>query len=79
MQEYFNTPKEKQESFIKELKELLNKYNAELNVEDFGVNWVNDDKIVVDFNYDEELFFKSNTGVIPQIVLGYSFSSDSKI
>jgi len=53
-----------------ELKALLVKYGAELTIEDFGKNWVSDEKIVVDFKFDESLFEKENTGIIPQLVLG---------
>jgi hypothetical protein len=66
----FNSTVEKQQSFYSELKALLIKYDAELTIEDFGRNWQTDEKIVVDFKYDESLFEKENTGIIPQLVLG---------
>jgi hypothetical protein len=66
----FNSTVEKQQSFYKELKALLVKYDAELTIEDFGRNWQTDEKIVVDFNYDESFFEKGNTGIVPQLVLG---------
>ena len=66
----FNSTVEKQQSFYSELKALLIKYDAELTIEDFGRNWQSDEKIVVDFKYDESFFEKENTGIIPQLVLG---------
>lgn len=52
----FSSTVEKQQSFYSELKALLVKYDAELNIEDFGRNWQSDEKIVVDFKYDESFF-----------------------
>ena len=66
----FNSTVEKQQSFYSELKALLVKYDAELNIEDFGGNWQTDENIVVDFKYDESFFEKENTGIVPQLVLG---------
>ncbi len=66
----FNSTVEKQQSFYNELKNLLLKYDAELTIEDFGRNWQSDEKIVVDFKYDESFFEKENTGIVPQLVLG---------
>ena len=66
----FSSTIEKQQSFYNELKALLVKYNAELTIEDFGRNWQSDEKMVVDFKYDESFFEKENTGIIPQLVLG---------
>ena len=66
----FNSTVEKQQSFYNELKALLVKYDAELTIEDFGRNWQTDEKIVVDFKYDESFFEKENTGIVPQLVLG---------
>jgi hypothetical protein len=61
------TAKEKQEQFIKELNELLRKYNAELCIEDFGHDYSQDWKIVVDFQFDESL---EDTGIVPQLKIG---------
>jgi hypothetical protein len=66
----FNSTLEKQQSFYNELKALLVKYDAELTIEDFGRNWQTNEKIVVDFKYDESFFEKENTGIVPQLVLG---------
>ena len=65
------SPEEKQQEFHKELKALLLKYQAEISIEDFGYNYSRDEKIVVDFKYEESFFEKYNTGIIPQLVLGY--------
>lgn len=64
------TPQDKQEQFYKELKSLLKKYKAELLIEDFGHNYTIDDKIVVDFKYDESFLEEYSTGMVPQLVLG---------
>lgn len=64
------TPQEKQQQFHKELKELLIKFGAELLIEDFGVGYCHDSKIVVDFNYDESLYEGNGTGIVPQLILG---------
>lgn len=66
----FNSTVEKQQSFYSELKALLVKYDAELTIEDFGRNWQTNEKIVVDFKYDESFFEKENTGIVPQLVIG---------
>ncbi len=66
----FDSSVAKQQSFYNELKALLVKYDAELAIEDFGRDWSSDEKIVVDFKYDESFFEKENTGIIPQLVLG---------
>lgn len=64
------TPLERQKEFHKELKDLLRKYKAEIMIEDFGRNYVSDNKLVVDFDYDESFFEEHNTGIIPQLILG---------
>lgn len=66
----FLSTKDKQKQFYKELKELLVKYKAELTMEEFGRNYSEDWKIVVDFEFDESFFEKENTGIVPQLVLG---------
>jgi hypothetical protein len=65
------TPLEKQQNFKKELKQLLKKYGAEISLEDFGRNYDVDNKIVVDFEFDESLYNENGTGIIPQLILGY--------
>jgi hypothetical protein len=64
------TPEQKQQEFHKELKSLLRKFDAELTLEDFGRNWSEDWKIVVNFKFDETLFAENNTGIVPDLVLG---------
>ena len=64
------TPLDKQKEFHKELKELLKKYKAEIMIEDFGRDYVTDNKIVVDFEFDESFFEEHDTSIIPQLILG---------
>jgi len=66
----FLSTKDKQEKFYEELKSLLKKYKAELTIEDFGRDCHIDEKIVVDFKYEESFFESEGTGIIPQLVLG---------
>lgn len=63
------TPLDKQKAFHKELKELLDKYNAEMMLEDFGHGYMQDYKIVIDFEYDESFFKDHKTGIIPQLII----------
>jgi len=64
------TPKEYQQNFYKELKELLNKYNAEISIERQGRQFFEEEIIVVDFAYDESFYEEHETGIIPQLILG---------
>lgn len=64
------TPEETQKQFKAELSALLFKYKAEICIEDFGTNFVSDEKIVVTFAFDEKLFEENGTGIIPDLVLG---------
>ena len=64
------TPEEKQQAFHTELKALLVKFKAELTIEKFGWNWGDDDRIVIDFDWDQEMSDTHDTGIIPQLVLG---------
>lgn len=66
----FLSTTEKQQSFLSELKQILTKYNAEITIEDLGTDWVEDNKIVVNFDYDESFFEKEKTGIVPQLVIG---------
>jgi hypothetical protein len=61
------TAKEKQEQFLKEIKDVLKKYNAEISLEDFGYGYSQDFKIVIDFDFDDSL---EDTGIVPQIKIG---------
>jgi len=63
----FLSTMDKQQKFLAELKELLIKYNAELNVTDHNSY---QDRLVVEFNYDESFFEKEGTGIIPDLDLG---------
>lgn len=66
----FLSGKDKVEQFKKELKSLLVKYDAELTIEDFGMNWCSDEKIVVKFSWDEDLYNRTNDEIIPDWVIG---------
>ena len=64
------TLEEKQKQFKVELSTLLAKYKAEITIEDFGRNYMRDEKMVVTFGYDETLFKENGSGIIPDLVLG---------
>jgi hypothetical protein len=66
----FSSVDDKKDNFLNELKALLVKYDAELEIEDFGYDYTTINKIVVNFKWDEDLANKTNTGVIPQIIIG---------
>jgi hypothetical protein len=55
---------QKRQEFIIELEKLLLKYKADLTIEDFGEDYSPNEKIVVNFSYDEDL------GRIPDFVIG---------
>ena len=57
---------DKRKEFEKELKLLLNKFDAELILEDLGEVWAGDIKIVVEFNWDVNKEEEST----PQLILG---------
>lgn len=64
------TLEEKQKQFKVELSTLLAKYKAEITLEDFGSNYMRDEKMVVTFGYDETLVEENGSGIIPDLVLG---------
>lgn len=66
----FLSADEKVEKFKNELKALLVKFDAELVVEDFGRDWSSDEKIVVNFNWDEDLANRTEDGIVPDWVIG---------
>ena len=66
----FLSGNDKVEQFQKELKALLAKYDAEIEIQDFGRNWSTDEKIVVTFAWDKELSDKVNDGIVPDWVVG---------
>jgi len=61
---------EKQKNFHVELCELLKKYKAEITLEDFGREYMRDEKIVVTFGYNESLYEENGSGIVPDLVLG---------
>lgn len=66
----FSSVEDKQAQFKIELKALLAKYKAELTIENFGRNWADDEKIVVDFEWDEDLCNRTDNGSVPQWIVG---------
>jgi hypothetical protein len=66
----FLSGKDKVGQFQKEFKALLAKYDAEIEIQDFGRNWSTDEKIVVTFAWDKELSDKVNDGIVPDWVVG---------
>ena len=66
----FLSADEKVEQFKKELKVLLVKFDAELIIEDFGRDWSSYEKIVVNFNWDEDLANRTENGIVPDWVIG---------
>lgn len=66
----FLSADEKVEQFKKELKALLVKFDAELAIEEFGRDWSSDEKIVVNFNWDEDLANRTENGMVPDWVIG---------
>lgn len=66
----FLSGKDKVEQFQKDLKALLAKYDAELTIEDFGRGCSSDEKIVVNFSWDEDLANRTNDGIVPDWVIG---------
>jgi len=55
----------KQQQFLNEFRQLLSQYQAEILIEDFGTGYLSDEKMVIDFAWDEAL-----KGRPPRIVLG---------
>ena len=68
----FTTAQEKKEAFHKELKQLLAKYDAELAIQDFAPPWAygSDEKIVVEFGWDQKLCDLTESGSIDDLCLG---------
>ena len=66
----FNSGQEKKEAFIKEFRQLFARYKAELTIEDFGGDFMLDEKMIVDFEWDEDICNKTDSGIIEQWVIG---------
>ena len=66
----FESGTDKKNKFYSELKALLAKYDAEIEIQDFGRDWVSDEKMVVTFNWDEDLSNRTGDGVVPQLIIG---------
>lgn len=67
------TTNEKRESFMKDLINLLAKYDAQIELEDFGHDYSRDEKIVVNFDYDYQL---ADGGIIEPIIIGSYLSKE---
>lgn len=61
--------KELHEPFLKELKALLKKYDAEINMEDLGESWFDRMQMVVDFDGNEQRYYS-------QLILGFYIDGD---
>jgi hypothetical protein len=48
----------------------LVKFKAELTIENFGRNLADNEKIVVDFDWDDDLCNRTDNGSVPQWVVG---------
>ena len=66
----FLSVEDKQQQFKTDIKALLLKYKAELTIENFGRNWSDDYKLVVDFEWDKDLCDRTDNGSVPQWVIG---------
>ena len=66
----FESGTDKKNKFHSELKALLAKYDAEIEIQDFGRDWVSDEKMVVTFNWDEDLSNRTGDGAVPQLIIG---------
>ena len=61
---------EKPKEFEKELKNLLLKYDAEINIEEDDQKYRYTFKMMVHFNYDQELYEKTGNGTSEELDLG---------
>lgn len=66
----FESGTDKKNKFHAELKALLAKYDAEIEIQDFGRDWISDEKMVVTFNWDEDLSNRTGDGGVPQLIIG---------
>lgn len=66
----FESGTDKKNKFHAELKALLLKYDAEIEIQDFGRDWSSDEKMVVIFNWDEDLSNRTGDGGVPQLIIG---------
>lgn len=66
----FLSGEDKRQQFMKEFRELLIKFKAEIMIEDFGCGYSTNEKIVIDFEWDEDLNKRVESGIIEQLVIG---------
>ena len=61
---------DKRQQFMKEFRDLLIKFKAEIMIEDFGSGYNTNEKIVIDFEWDEDLSKRVESGIVEQLVIG---------
>ena len=66
----FLSGEDKRQQFMKEFRELLIKFKAEICIEDFGSGYNTNEKIVIDFEWDEDLSKIVESGIVEQLVIG---------
>lgn len=66
----FSPGEDKRQQFMKEFRELLIKFKAEITIEDFGRGYNTNEKIVIDFDWDEDLSKRVENGIVEQLVIG---------
>ena len=66
----FLSGEDKRQQFMKEFRDLLIKFKAEIMIEDFGSGYNTNEKIVVDFQWDEDLSKRVESGIVEQLVIG---------
>lgn len=66
----FLSGEDKRQQFTKEFRELLLKFKAEITIEYFGNGYNTNEKIVIDFDWDEDLSKRVENGIVEQLVIG---------
>ena len=66
----FLSGEDKRQQFMKEFRDLLIKFKAEIMIEDFGSGYNTNEKIVIDFEWDEDLSKRVESGIVEQLVIG---------
>jgi hypothetical protein len=66
----FESGTDKKNKFHSELKALLAKYDAEIEIQEFDRDWGSDEKMVVNFSWDEDLSNRTGDGIVPQLIIG---------
>jgi len=66
----YSSVEDKVKQFQQEFKALLTKYDAELEMHNFGGNWAIDERMVVTFAWDEDLANRTSDGIVPEWIIG---------